>query len=175
MRVYLPATAQLLQQWLAAGEARSDQAFGVTGALREAYREGDQEELEWVATQAAARSCLALLAAAGDGTPSVRVVVAADVDDRELTPPPTSSPAAVALATAVPRGRWAAVLADDPAAAADLAVVRAARQAIRVAGRLDDGQIQDRLDDAEAVELGWWGVQEAAGLLAAAGLAEPGG
>ena len=58
-------------------------AFAVTPALREAYASGDDEELEYVAMPPAARQSLRLLAGDQDA-PRRRVVLAADVPDREV-------------------------------------------------------------------------------------------
>ena len=51
MRVYIPATLSALEQLVAEGslQPRSGTAFAVTPALREAYAEGDDEELAEVA------------------------------------------------------------------------------------------------------------------------------
>ncbi|MDQ1706671.1 MAG: hypothetical protein QOF18_3037, partial [Frankiaceae bacterium] len=58
MRVYLAATLPLLRQWLAAGQAPPGPGHAVTPALREWYREGSQEEMEYVAQLAAGRAAL---------------------------------------------------------------------------------------------------------------------
>lgn len=165
MRVYLPATLPLLRQWLAAGTAEPAVVTAVTPRLRESYREGDTEELEWVAQQVAARLSLRLLAA-DPAAGSVRAVLAADVADGEvMTIPDADSPAEVRLAGAVQRDRWASVLLDDRSREDDGAVVERAARLIRSGGPSDQAG-QDALEDADAVELGWWGIQELPGLLA---------
>ncbi len=174
MRVYLPATVALLAEWLDVGAATAAEGFTVTPQLREAYREGDLEELEWVAQRAAARAALSLLArdqAHQVCRPTVRVVLAVDVADvRPLALSPLSDePSAVGMAGPVRTREWASVLADDPSAAADLAVVAAAVDVVRRGGGgPDDPDGRDHLDDADAVELGWWAVQELPTLLRAA-------
>ena len=78
MRVYVPATLAMLQQLVADGsmQPRSGTAFAVTPALREAYSEGDDEELAEVAIGEAALASLRLLAADPDTLPRRAVVVA---------------------------------------------------------------------------------------------------
>ncbi|MDO3640065.1 DUF6912 family protein, partial [Mycolicibacterium arseniciresistens] len=63
MRVYIPSTLALLQQLVADGSvhARSGTAFAVTPTLREAYAEGDDDELAEVALREAALGSLRLL------------------------------------------------------------------------------------------------------------------
>ncbi|MFY9338020.1 MAG: hypothetical protein WAO90_18720, partial [Mycobacterium sp.] len=80
MRVYIPATLPMLAELVADGsmQPRSGTAFAVTPALREAYAEGDDEELAEVALGEAARASLRLLSAESDdaGKPRRAVVVA---------------------------------------------------------------------------------------------------
>ena len=66
-RVYIPATLQMLQQLVADGSLRpvSGTAFAVTPTLREAYAEGDDDELAEVALREAALASLRLLAGGG--------------------------------------------------------------------------------------------------------------
>src|SRR5689334_19325017 len=83
MRVYVPATLAMLQQLVADRllHARNGTAFAVTPTLREAYAEGDNDELAEVALREAALASLRLLA--GEGTSSLpprRAVVVADVE-----------------------------------------------------------------------------------------------
>ena len=101
MRVYLPSTIPALADALAKGEISEPplRAFAVTPALREAYASGDDEELEYVAMLAAARQSLWLLAADPDA-PRRRVVLAADVADKEVSwQAHDDEPAAVAVMT----------------------------------------------------------------------------
>ena len=60
MRVYIPATLPMLQEFVADGflQARAGTAFAVTPALRESYAEGDDEELAEVALGEAALASL---------------------------------------------------------------------------------------------------------------------
>ena len=87
MRVYLPSTLPGLRALLETGELGRPPlpAYAVTGALREWYAEGDEEELEYAAMTLAARASVRLLDRAlvlDPTTPPRRVVVAAEVDVR---------------------------------------------------------------------------------------------
>ena len=83
MRVYLPATLPLLAEWHLAGHAAPGLAGAVTPGLREWYREGDADELEYAAQRVAARLSLEMLAA-DPGAPRRRVVLAVDVPDADV-------------------------------------------------------------------------------------------
>ncbi len=65
MQVYIPATVTMLQQLVADGSLWpvNGTAFAVTPTLREAYAQGDDEELAEVALREAALASLRLLAA----------------------------------------------------------------------------------------------------------------
>jgi hypothetical protein len=89
VRVYIPATLAMLQQLVAdrSLHARSGTAFAVTPTLREAYAEGDDDELADVALRDAALASLRLLA--GEGTSALaprRAVVVAEVEDATARP-----------------------------------------------------------------------------------------
>lgn len=155
MRVYLPVTLTRLGAVLEAGSVDQDVAYAVTGSLREWYAEGDQEELEYVATSAAARASLRLLADDASA-PARRVVLAADVPDGAARPAPDLDRAAVRLDGPVPLSAVVSAHVDDHDAEAD---VRAGVSALAAA---DDGD-EDALfalDGAEAHELAWYAVQE---------------
>ena len=154
MRVYFAATFPLIRQWLADGQAPAGTGWAVTPALREWYYEGDQEEMEYVAQLAAARASLDLLAA----DPSAarrRAVVAAEAPDLDVSQ--TGGPRAeVVVGVPLPIGQWASGLLDGPEAEA---VVEAAVRALPAAAAGDD-DAAFALDEAAAVELGWYAVQE---------------
>lgn len=154
MRVYLPATVPLLARWVAAGQAPPCLAAAVTPALREWYREGDSEELEYAAQQVAARLSLQLLAD-DPGAPRRRVVIAADVPDADVAPVDDPRGAA-AIGIAADRARWASVLVDDEES--DV-VVSAAATALGAAVAGDE-DAAFAVDEAAATELGWYAVQE---------------
>jgi hypothetical protein len=154
VRLYLPATLPLLATWLRDGHAPPGPAHAVTPMLREWYREGSEEELEYVAQFAAARASLDLLDADPDA-PRRRVVVAADVPDLDVAVSPDAR-SAVAIGAPVPVSRWAAGMVDDEDS--DV-VVSAAVTALRAAAAADTDAVF-ALDEAAATELGWYAVQE---------------
>jgi hypothetical protein len=154
VRVYLPATLPLVAEWLQAGRTTPGTAAAVTPGLREWYREGDEEELEYAAQRVAARLSLELLAA-DPGLPRRRVVLAADVadDDVAVLDDPRGT---VVVAASVPQAVWASALLDDEDA--DV-VVSAAATALPAAGS-GDPDASFAVDEADATELGWYAVQE---------------
>ena len=81
VRVYLPSTLPGLRRLLDDGELGGVPlpAYAVTGALREWYAEGDEEELEYAALSLAARASVRLLDADQDA-PRRRVVVVAEAE-----------------------------------------------------------------------------------------------
>ena len=159
MRLYLPATLPLLAQWLAAGQANPGLAGAVTPGLREWYREGDADELEYAAQRVAARMSLEMLAAE-PGVPRRRVVLAVDVPDADvaLVDEPRG---AVSVGAATPRASWASALVDDEEA--DV-VISAAATALGGADAGDD-DASFAVDEADGTELSWYAVQELGNLL----------
>ena len=166
MRVYLPTTEALLAARLSAPDAPGDGgaiadagqlAFAVTPALREWYREGDLEELEYVAMTHAAKASLRLLAARSDGSDRPRrVVLAADVADRDAWPQPDVDVAAVRLDADVLLDAIVSAHVDDPAAVPEVAAALAALGAAD-AGDGDAAFLLDGLDDHE---LQWYAASE---------------
>lgn len=155
MRVYVPTTVPVLAVWLAAGETPAHAvACAVTPTLREWYRDGDLEELEYAATMDAARASLRMLSD-DPGAPRRRVVVAIDVPDDAVRPVPDGR-SSVAVAAAVPLARWASALVDDEDAEA---AVSAAATVLPMAEAGDD-DAAFTVDEADAHELQWWAVQE---------------
>jgi hypothetical protein len=155
MRVYVPATLPLLRRWLDAGRMPPGRGFAVTPALREWYREGDVEEMEYVAQLAAGRAALDLLDADPDAR-RLRVIVACDVPDADVVADESAGRAAVTVGAAVPVSGWASALVDDEDAES---VVSAAVTALGGAAAGDDDAVF-ALDEAAAYELGWFAVQE---------------
>src|SRR6478735_6269133 len=103
MRVYVPATLAMLQRLVAdrSVTAVNGTAFAVTPALREAYAQGDDDELAEVALREAALASLRLLAAEGESSlPPRRAVLVVDV--AEATARPDLDDAVVRLAGPVP-------------------------------------------------------------------------
>src|SRR6516164_1665993 len=78
----------MLQQLVAEGSLRpvNGTAFAVTPTLREAYAEGDDDELAEVALREAALASLRLLAADAGETLPRRAVLAAEVDEAKFRP-----------------------------------------------------------------------------------------
>jgi hypothetical protein len=161
MRVYIPVTRTGLQELVASGGLGPSPLVGyaVTGALRESYAEGDEEELEYVAMTAAARSSLQLLAGSEEDPPR-RLVVAVDVDDAR--PQEEHSAAVVALSRPVPLRQVVSVHADTEQAEQDVA---AAVAMLRAGGPRDVDE-EFLLDACEGHELAWFATQEVGDLLA---------
>jgi hypothetical protein len=161
LRVYLPATLPLVEQWLTAGAATPVDsglgalAYAVTPTLRESYTEADLEELEHAAQVAASVGSLELLAA-DRGAARRRVVLAVDAPDDDVSPAPQQGRAAVRLVGATPVARWASAFIDSADAEP---VVTTAVAALGPAAAGDD-DARFALDEAEAHELGWYAVQE---------------
>jgi hypothetical protein len=175
VRIYLPVT---LPGLAAAGVGSAvapsqvevapagSRACAVTPALREWYREGDIDELEYAALTRAAIGSLRLLAAAGaaattgppaDGaSASRRVVLAADVPDDAVVLDPDADPAAVLVMDAVLLDQVISAHVDDPSAAIDVA---AAAQLVEAADGGDD-DAQFAIDGLGDHELQWYAVQE---------------
>src|ERR1700744_189330 len=126
MRIYIPATLSMLRQLGADGSLQpvSGTAFAVTPKLREAYTEGDDDELGEVALREAALASLRLLAAAdaseqpGDTGPPRRAVLIADVGDVTLRP--DLDDAVVRIGASVAIDDVIAAFVDNAAAEADV-------------------------------------------------------
>ena len=154
MRLYLPATLPLLAEWLGSGHAAPGLAAAVTPGLREWYREGDADELEYAAQRVAARLSLEMLAA-DPGLPRRRVVLAVDVPDADVAV--LDEPVGVvSVGGPAPRSNWASALVDDEEA--DV-VISAAATALGGAAAGDD-DAAFAVDEADGTELGWYAVQE---------------
>jgi len=163
VRVYLPATSALLdelQRRSAIGPPPIT-AFGVTPALREWYVDDDIEELEYAASNEAARACLRLIAA----DPSVarrRIVIAADVPDSAVEIRDDLDRGVVHVKVDVELAWCASVHADDADAEPTIAI---AAEAVDAAD-LGDVASEQAVDDADGFELSWYATQEIADLLA---------
>jgi hypothetical protein len=157
VRVYVPATLAMLRQLVADGSlpAVNGTAFAVTPTLREAYAEGDDDELAEVALRDAALASLRLLA--GDGTsglPPRRVVVVADVT--EATARPDLDDAVVRLSGPVDYPDVVAAFVDN--AEAEPAVLPAI-EAVDAAD-LGDEDAEFTVGDAQDHDLAWYAPQE---------------
>jgi hypothetical protein len=162
LRVYLPSTLPALRRLLDTGSVGDPPlpAFAVTGALREWYAEGDQEELEYAALTLAARASLRLLDVDPDAPPR-RAVVVAEVADDAVTPAPALDRGAVTVGAPVAIADVQSVHVDDPSAEDD---VRSAVQAV-IEADLGSEDAAFRMEQAEGHELQWYATQELGPLL----------
>ncbi|WP_156685669.1 DUF6912 family protein [Mycobacterium sp. Marseille-P9652] len=159
MQIYIPATLAMLQQLVADGSLWpvNGTAFAVTPTLREAYAEGDDDELAEVALREAALASLRLLAdEAGDaeGLPRRRAVLTADVDD--VTCRPDLDDAVVRVGAPVAMENVIAAYVDNADAEPDVA------RAIDVidAADLGDEDAELMVGDALDHDLAWYANQE---------------
>src|SRR5271168_3078463 len=132
MRIYIPVTLSMLKQLVTDGSLRpvNGTAFAVTPRLREAYAEGDDDELGEVALREAALASLRLLAASeqpdASGPPDAklpprRAVLVADVKDAgAVTLRPDLDDAVVRIGAPVAIDDVVAAYVDNAAAEADV-------------------------------------------------------
>src|SRR5262249_28066027 len=137
MRVYLPATVEMLRRLLETGEIGPAplRGYAVTPALREWYVDDDLEELEYAALLDAARASLRLLDL-DQRAPRRGVVIAADTTAAVLRPDLDRS--AVEVTEPVPIRRVASVHVDAPEA--EPAVAAAADAVLEADLGSDDAQ-----------------------------------
>jgi hypothetical protein len=135
--------------------ARNGTAFAVTPTLREAYAEGDDDELAEVALRDAALASLRLMA--GEGTselPPRRAVVVADVEG--VTARPDLDDAVVRLAAPITYDHVVAVYVDNADAEP---AVGPAIEAVDAAD-LGDEDAEFVVGDAQDHDLAWYAPQE---------------
>lgn len=134
--------------------ALSGTAFAVTPTLREAYAEGDDEELAEVALREAALASLRLLAAEGSDLPPRRVVLAVEVAEAKSRP--DLDDAVVRLAGPIAMSDVVAAYVDnagaEPTVLAAIAVVDDAD--------LGDEDAELTVGDAQDHDLAWYATQE---------------
>jgi hypothetical protein len=160
IQVYIPATLAMLHRLVADGSLWpvNGTAFAVTPTLREAYAEGDDDELADVALREASLASLRLLAAdvAGDqaALPPRRAVLAAEVEDAKYRP--DLDDAVVRLGASVTIDQVVAAYVDNAAAEPDVT------RAIEVidAADLGDEDAELIVGDALDHELAWYANQE---------------
>ncbi|WP_157970686.1 DUF6912 family protein [Nakamurella deserti] len=167
VRVYVPTTLRGLAAAVRdqeVGPLRGT-AFAVTRELTRSAPGADTEELEYLAMVDAARASLRLIGAQGEDTPSLRVVIAADVDG-EVREREDLDRSVVTLGAPIP---WRAVAAVhlDGADAAD--AVAAAAAAVDAAD-LGDLDAEFVVGSAEDFELAWYAPGEIVYLLQELGL-----
>jgi hypothetical protein len=134
-------------------------AFAVTPTLREAYAQGDDDELAEVALREAALASLRLLSSDVTDLPRRRAVLVAEVDD--VTPLPLLDDAVVRLVGPIPMDRVVCAHVDNSAAEPD---VEAAIEVVDEAD-LGDEDAELLVGDAQDHELAWYAPQELAFLL----------
>jgi hypothetical protein len=156
VRVYVPATLAMLQQLVADRSLRAVNAtaFAVTPTLREAYAEGDEDELADVALRDAALASLRLLDDDDSGLPPRRAVVVANAE--EVTARPDLDDAVVRLAGPVALDDVIAAYVDNADAEP---AVRAAIEAVDAAD-LGDEDAELLVGDAQDHDLAWYAPQE---------------
>ena len=159
VKVYIPATLGMLQRlvnerslWPVNGTA-----FAVTPTLREAYAEGDEDELAEVALREAALASLRLLAndaETGSSQPPRRAVLAAEADEAKYRP--DLDDAVVRLAGPVSIEQVIAAYVDN--AGAESAVTKAIE--VIDAADLGDEDAELIVGDAQDHDLAWYANQE---------------
>jgi hypothetical protein len=160
MQIYIPVTLPMLRQLVADGSLWpvNGTAFAVTPRLREAYAEGDDDELGEVALREAALASLRLLAGAseqpGDALPPRRAVLVADVGDVTLRP--DLDDAVVRIGAPVTTDDVVAAFVDNAAAEARVA----AAIAVIDAADLGDEDAELTVGDAQDQDLAWYATQE---------------
>jgi hypothetical protein len=162
MQIYIPVTLAMLQQLVADGSLLpvNGTAFAVTPRLREAYAEGDDNELGDVALREAALASLRLLAGAGASEqpdaklPPRRAVLVADVG--EVTPRPDLDDAVVRIGAPVATEDVVAAFVDNAAAEADVS----AAIAVIDEADLGDEDAELTVGDAQDHDLAWYATQE---------------
>jgi hypothetical protein len=163
MQIYVPATLAMLQQLVADGSLLpvNGTAFAVTPRLREAYAEGDDDELGEVALHEAALASLRLLAITAETIdqpaeklPPRRAVLVADVSDVTLRP--DLDDAVVRIGAPVTIDDVIAAFVDNAAAEADVA----AAVAVIDEADLGDEDAELTVGDAQDHDLAWYATQE---------------
>ena len=127
MRIFIPATGNLLSAWVAAGALTGlTTGHAATPALRRDYGDGtDEEELEYVALVEASLSSLELLAENG-ATETKRVVLALDLDMAVAPKGEQRYLSTVRIAETIPLDRVVSVHVDDDDAVDAVRVAAAA-------------------------------------------------
>jgi uncharacterized protein DUF6912 len=156
MQIYVPVTLAMLQQLVADGSLFpvNGTAFAVTPRLREAYAQGDDDELGEVALHEAALASLRLLAGADDELPRRRAVLVANVGDVTLRP--DLDDAVVRVGAPLSIDDVVAAFVDNADAEAD---VTAALAVIDEAD-LGDEDAELTVGDAQDHDLAWYATQE---------------
>ena len=154
MRIFIPATGNLLAGWVAAGALTGLTAgHAATPALRREYGDGtDDEELEYVALVEASLSSLDLLAQDPD-CEAKRVVLALDLDMAVAPRGDQRYPSLVRIADTIPLDAVVSVHVDDDDA---VPAVRAATAAL--AG--GSPEADPLVDEVAEFEMMWFDATE---------------
>lgn len=163
MRIYVPATLAHLRALLDDGVHDPDggiTAFAVTGALRQWFQSGDEEELEYAATSDAAYAALRFLAADA-GLPMRRVVIAADINSSLVQGTHEADRGSVRIVGPLKLSQVESILVDGDDAIPDVTIA---------AGVLSKSENGDRdaeflVSQAAGHELLWYAASEIAELL----------
>ena len=166
MRIYIPATLAMLQRFVADGSLLpvSGTAFAVTPKLREAYAEGDDDELGEVALREAALASLRLLAGATDGRDGCRPTATRCRRDGRYWLPMSAMPPCDPISTMRwcgsprrwPRKTW------SPRSSTTRRRKHAVQAAVEVidAADLGDEDAELTVGDAQDHDLAWYATQE---------------
>ena len=163
MRIYVPATLAHLRTLLDDGSFELDggiTAFAVTGALRQWFQSGDEEELEYAATSDAAYAALRFLATDVE-LPMRRVVLAADINSSLVRGVPDVARAAVLIEGPLRLAQVESILIDGDDAIPD--VMTAARSFSKA--EAGDPDAEFLVSHAEGHELLWYAASEISELL----------
>jgi hypothetical protein len=137
VRIYLPTTLDELD----ATDLPARRGHAVTGALRAALPDEDDEGLEFAAQLMAADDSFDLLRSS-TAAPRLRVVVSLDVPDERVTAvtdDEDGAPSLVEMTGAVPVSELVCVHVDEPGARADVEAALAGDEA--ATERLDDADL----------------------------------
>ncbi|AZA12921.1 DUF6912 family protein [Corynebacterium choanae] len=155
MRVYIPATFSRLATLHDTGmlPAAGGWGFAATKALHDFFTSGEDEEIEMVAIDEAARAVFRLLQTESDYAPLRRVVIAADLPESQVVPAPEHGEAVVQLSPAtVSLDQIACIFIDHEASEP---LVEKAIAAIDAAD-LGDEDAELVVGDALELLMGWY-------------------
>lgn len=158
MRIYIPATVAHLRALLVDGvhdPVDGITAFAVTGALRQWFQSGDEEELEYAATSDAAYAALRFLAI-DSKLPMRRVVIAADINSSLVRGTPEVDRAAVRIEGPLRLSQVESILIDGDEAISDVTI------AARVLDKSETGDpdADFLVSQAAGHELLWYAASE---------------
>lgn len=165
MRIYVPATVDMLRQLNETGSitARSGYGFAVTPALREFFLEGEEEDFVEYAFDDAARASLRLLATGEpEHFPHRRAVISIDLPDAEVAYQSDLGESVVSLnSPAIPLAAIAAIHVDVASSE------EATQKAIEVIDAADLGDEDAELAVGDALDnyLAWYDPSELGVLL----------